>query len=60
MGGTGLEQLVNSPKKTQNGNRRAAKSAAIPKDLVKVVFAWAKLPAPVKRAITAMIDATKQ
>jgi hypothetical protein len=56
MGGTGLEPSTDFPKEMQNPKRSAAKCAAIPTDLTKVVAAWPSLPEASRRAILALVD----
>jgi hypothetical protein len=57
MGGTGLGHRANSLKKRNSRKGSAAKCAAIPSDLAKVVAAWPELPTAIRRAIVALVDA---
>jgi hypothetical protein len=56
MGGTGPQRASDFPKKTPTGKQIAAKCAAIPPGLAKVVKAWPKLPKAIRRAILALIE----
>jgi hypothetical protein len=63
MGGTRLERVANSSKKTQKGNGSAAISTGIGvgdyDDLARIVAAWPKLPKAIRRAIVGLANAAK-